>query len=48
MAVVAFKLAIAPMVAVYMVVVPLVLDMDETVVQYAYFLPITYFLGSVP
>ena len=48
MAVVAFKLAIAPMVAVYMVVVPLVLDMDESVVQYAYFLPIAYLLGSVP
>ena len=48
MAVVAFKLAIAPMAAVYMVVVPLVLDMDETAVQYAYFLPITYLLGSVP
>lgn len=48
MAVVAFKLAIAPMVAAYMVIVPLVLDMNQVVVQYAYFLPISYLLGSVP
>ncbi len=48
MAVVAFKLAIAPMVAAYMIIVPLVLDMDQTAVQYVYFLPISYLLGSIP
>ena len=48
MAIVAFKLAIAPMVAAYMIIVPLVLDMDQTAVQYAYFMPICYLLGSIP
>ena len=42
------KLAITPLLAAYMIVMLLVFDMDKGPVQYAFFLPIAYFLGSVP
>ena len=42
------KLGLAPVLAVYVMVVVLVLDMDKGVGQYALFLPVAYLLGSIP
>ena len=48
MAGVALALMLAPLLAVYVLVVLLVLDMDSAPAQYALIVPIAYVLGSIP
>ena len=48
MAMVALGLLVPPLLAVYVLVVALVLDMDRTYAQYALVLPVAYVLGSIP
>ena len=48
MASIIFKLALAPVLAVYVVAVALLLDIDKGYSQYLLFLPVAYLLGSVP
>jgi glycerol-3-phosphate acyltransferase PlsY len=43
-----FKLALAPLLSVYVLVVVVALDMDKGYSQYLLFVPIAYLLGAVP
>ena len=48
MAMLALSLLVPPLLAVYVVVIALALDMDRTYAQYALVLPIAYIVGSIP
>ena len=48
MAMLALGLLVPPAMAMYVLVVALVLDMDRTYAQYALVLPVAYVLGSIP
>ena len=48
MATIALGLLVPPLLAVYVLVLLLVLDVDRSVTQYALILPISYVLGSIP
>ena len=48
MAALALGLLVPPVLAVYVLVIALVLDMDRTYTQYALMLPVAYVLGSIP
>ena len=48
MASIILSLLVAPLLAIYILVVLLVLDLDESYAQYALIIPVAYVLGSVP
>ncbi len=48
MAMVVLSLLVPPLLAIYVLVVLLALDMDKSYAQYALVLPISYVLGSIP
>ena len=48
MAMLAVSLLVPPLLAAYVLVIALVLDMDRTYAQYALALPVAYVLGSIP
>ena len=48
MATTVFSLLVAPLLAIYIVVILIVLDMDQPYAQFAIILPISYVVGSIP
>ena len=48
MATLVLSLVVAPLLAIYVLVIALVLDMDRSYAQYALILPVAYVVGSIP